>query len=490
VEQQEQAAGGSTDVVAVDAIVIGTGQAIGNVVSAHLGRGGRVVVFEEGLPGGTCLNTGCRPTKAMRASARVAHMARRAADFGVSAGDVSVDIRAVVGRKDAMIDKWRAGIQSWFDTDEGIDYRHERAHLVPLGPDVPAGHHVVEGGDGRRVSAPLVYLNTGTRTTLPPVEGLDGVPWLDNSSILHVDEVPTHLVVLGGNYIGLEFGQMFRRFGAEVTIIERSDRLAHREEPEISAALRGVLEDEGVTVRTGTQAVRVSQTPGAGMVVDLADGERIVGSHLLVAAGRRPNTDDLGLAEVGVAMDERGYVTTDDHFATTVDGIFALGDINGRGAFTHTSYMDGEIAADNLAGGTRSVGDRVITYGIFTDPPVGRVGMTEAEVRAAGIDAAVATYEMADVTRAVLDGERAGFAKILVDRRTDLFLGASIMGPSCDEVVQVVSALIHAGAPCRVLGRMLPIHPTVTEFWPTILKAQHPLQPADDRTPAGGHRAA
>lgn len=459
----------------VDAIVVGTGQSIGNVVSAHLSRGGRVTVFEDSLPGGTCLNTGCRPTKAMRASARVAHVARRAGDFGVSAGEVSVDIRAVVGRKDAMIDHWRSGIENWFDTDDGIDYRHVRARLVPAGPDVPAGHHVVEGADGRRVSAPLVYLNTGTRTALPPVDGLDTVPWLDNSSILHVDELPSHLVVLGGNYIGLEFGQMFRRFGAEVTVVERADRLAPREEPEISAALRELLESEGVTVRTSAEAAAVSQTPGGGVVVDLSDGERIVGSHLLVAAGRRPNTDDLGLAEVGVATDERGYVTTDDHFATTVDGIFALGDINGRGAFTHTSYMDGEIAADNLAGGDRSVGDRVITYGIFTDPPVGRVGMTEAEVREAGIDATVATYDMADVTRAVLDGEQVGFVKVLIDRRTDLFLGASIMGPSCDEVVQVVSALIHAEAPCRVLGRMLPIHPTVTEFWPTILKAQRPL---------------
>jgi pyruvate/2-oxoglutarate dehydrogenase complex dihydrolipoamide dehydrogenase (E3) component len=467
----------------VDAVVVGTGQAAGSMISAHRERGDRVVVFEADVPGGTCLNTGCRPTKAMRASGRVAHVARRAADLGVRAGDVSVDIRAVVGRKDRLIEGWRAGIQQWFDTDEGIDYRNVSARLVPAGPDTADGHHVVEGADGRRVAAPRVYLNTGTRTVVPPVPGLDEVPWLDNSSILHVDELPRHLVVLGGNYIGLEFGQMFRRFGAEVTVVERAPRLAAREEPEISAALRTLLEDEGVTVHTGASATRVARDDAGGVVVELSGGHRVRGSHLLLAAGRRPNTDGLGLAEVGVAVDDRGHVVTDDRFATSVDGILALGDINGRGAFTHTSYQDGEIAADNLAGGSRSVAGRVITYGIFTDPPVGRVGMTEAEVRAAGIDAAVATYDMSRVTRAVLDGEPAGFVKILVDRTTDRFLGASIMGPSCDEVVQVVSALIHAGATCRVLGDMLPIHPTVTEFWPTILKSLHPLDPTPAERP-------
>ncbi|MGF1647793.1 MAG: mercuric reductase [Kineosporiaceae bacterium] len=469
-----------------DAVVVGTGQAAGTVIAAHRERGAQVTVFEAARPGGTCLNTGCRPTKAMRASARVAHVARRAGELGVSTGQVSVDIRAVVGRKDRLIDGWRAGIQQWFDTDDGIDYRVTSARLVPPGPDVPNGHHVVEGADGRRVAAPRVYLNTGTRTAVPPVPGLDTVPWLDNSSILDVTEVPAHLVVLGGNYIGLEFGQMFRRFGAEVTIVERGPRLAGREEPEISAALHGVLTDEGIVVRTGSAATRVGVGADGGVVVELADGGRITGSHLLLAAGRRPNTDRLGLAEVGVAVDERGHVVTDDHFGTTVEGILALGDINGRGAFTHTSYQDGEIAADNLAGGSRSAADRLVTYGIFTDPPVGRVGMTEAQVRAAGLDAAVATYEMSKVTRAVLEGEPAGFVKILVDRGTDRFLGASIMGPSCDEVVQVVSALIHAQAPCRVLARMLPVHPTITEFWPTILKSLRPLDP----TGGDGHGGA
>jgi pyruvate/2-oxoglutarate dehydrogenase complex dihydrolipoamide dehydrogenase (E3) component len=466
-----------TEVDLADAIVVGTGQAAGTVISAHRERGHRVAVFEASRPGGTCLNTGCRPTKAMRASARVAHVARRAGELGVTTGEVSIDIAAVVSRKDRLIDGWRAGIQQWFDTDDGIDYRVASARLVPPGPGAPDGHHVVEGSDGRRVAAPRVYLVTGTRTVVPPVPGLDLVPWLDNSSILDVEEVPAHLVVLGGNYIGLEFGQMFRRFGAEVTIVERGPRIAGREEPEISAALRRVLEDEGVTVHTGTAVTAVAPTPGSGVGVELAGGTRVEGSHLLLAAGRRPNTDDLGLANVGVAVTERGHVVTDDHFVTSVPGILALGDINGRGAFTHTSYQDGEIAADNLAGGSRSVSGRVTTYGIFTDPPVGRVGMTEAEVRAAGIDAAVATYEMSQVTRAVLDGEPAGFVKILVDRGTDRFLGASIMGPSCDEVVQVVSALIHAGATCRVLGDMLPVHPTVTEFWPTILKSLRPLDP-------------
>jgi pyruvate/2-oxoglutarate dehydrogenase complex dihydrolipoamide dehydrogenase (E3) component len=457
-----------------DAIVIGTGQAVGVLIGAHLSLGDRVTVFEEDLVGGTCLNRGCRPTKAMRASARVAHVARRAGEFGVTTGGVRVDLAAVVARKDRMVTGWRETIETWFEGDERIDFRRARAHLVPA-TTAPPGHHVVEASDGSRVAAPRVYLNTGTRPAVPGIADLDGVPWLDNDTVLHLTELPEHLVVLGGNYIGLELGQMFGRFGSRVTIVEAGPRLAGREEPEVSAALEAVLRREGIDVRTSTRAVRASCQPGR-VALELDFGERVEGSHLLLAVGRRPNTDGLGLEDVGVRTDDAGHVVTDDHFATSVPGILALGDINGRGAFTHTSYQDGEIAADNLNGGRRSVAGRVTTYGIFTDPPVGRVGMTEAEVRDAGIEAFVATYDMSTVTRAVLEGEEVGFVKILVDRRTDRLLGASMMGPACDEAIQVVGALIHAEAPCRVLADLLPVHPTVTEFWPTILASLQPLE--------------
>ncbi len=464
------------DLTLVDAIVIGVGQAVGNVISSYTADGRRVAVFESDKPGGTCLNRGCRPTKAMRASARIAHLARRAADYGVGTGEVTVDFPAVVARKDEMIDAWAAGTVEWLTTDPGIDYRHVAGRLVADVPDdLAAGLHVVEGADGRRVVAPTVWLNTGTSPVVPQIEGLDAVPHLDNDSILHLSELPEHLIVLGGNYIGLEFGQMFSRFGSTVTVIERGARLAGREEPEVSEELRRFLAAEGLDIRTGAGVTRVSKSETGGIVVTLDDADEIAGSHLLLAVGRHPNTRDIGLADVGVETDKRGYVIVDDHFATTVPGIFAVGDINGRGAFTHTSYADGEIAADNLAGGERSAGERIMTYAMFTDPPLGRVGSTEAEVRDAGINALVATYEVKNVTKAVLDSETDGFVKILVDADTDQILGASFLGLFGDEVVQIVSALMHAQAPRRILQEMLPIHPTVGEFWPTILKGLKPL---------------
>lgn len=438
-------------------------------------------MFESGTPGGTCLNRGCRPTKAMRASASVAHQARRAGEYGVRTGEVSVDFAAVVARKDAMIDGWVDGMRQWLTTDPGIDFHQVAARLVAADADldgsaVADGLHVVEGADGRRVSAPAVWLNTGTSAAVPPIQGLDTVSYLDNDSILHLDALPEHLVILGGNYIGLEFGQMFARFGSAVTIIERGPHLAGREEPEVSAEIERVLRAEGVDIRLKAGVGSVSPGhDGTGVRVTLDSGGQVSGSHLLLAVGRRPNTHEIGLDAVGVATDERGYVTVDDHFHTTVAGIYALGDINGRGAFTHTSYADGEIAVDNLDGGTRSVGERITTYAMFTDPPLGRVGMTEAEVRDAGIDALVATFWMKDVTKAALDSETDGVIKILVDADTDQILGASVFGLFGDEVIQSVSALMHAHAPRRVLQEMLPVHPTVTEFWPTILKRLKPL---------------
>ncbi|HWL43624.1 MAG TPA: mercuric reductase [Ilumatobacter sp.] len=454
-----------------DAIVIGAGQA-GPGVARHLvGQGRRVAVVEADKVGGTCLNRGCRPTKAMRASARVAHVARTAAPFGVHTGEVTVDFAEVVARKDAMIDEWlESSTESLADTD-GLDLIYGEASFTGRTAD----GFTVWVGD-REVMARDVFLNVGTRATVPPIPGLDAVPFLDNDRILHLDQLPEHLVILGGSYIGLEFGQMFRRFGSRVTVIERGPQVAGREDTDIAAEIATFLTKEGLDLRTGTSVERVESHDG-GVRVHLAGGERVDGSHLLVAIGRTPNTDRLGLDQIGLTPDERGYLATDGVFRTAVDSVWALGDINGRGAFTHTSYQDYEILVDHLDGGTRRADTRIPTYAMFTDPPLGRVGMSEREAVESGRRVRVATFPMEQLTRAVLDGETDGVIKLLVDADTERFLGAATLGLAGDEIVQIVSALMHADAPWRVLAEMLPIHPTVAEFFPTILAGLH--EPTD-----------
>ncbi len=452
-----------------DAIVIGAGQA-GPSIARHLVTDSkRVAVVEQDKVGGTCLNRGCRPTKAMRASARVAHVARTAGDHGVSTGEVVVDFAAVVARKDRLIDGWvESSTKSLEDTD-GLSLVHGQARFTGTGDD----GHVVAVGD-RLLAAPHVFLNVGTRATEPPIPGLADVAWLDNDRILHLDALPEHLVIVGGSYIALELGQMFRRFGSAVTILERGQHIAGREDDDIAAEITRFLDAEGVTIHTAVAVDRVEAT-GAGVRVHTDAAGAIDGSHLLLAVGRTPNTDLLDLGAVGLVADEHGIIATDGTFRTAVEGIWAVGDINGRGAFTHTSYQDYEILVDSLAGGRRTADDRIPTYAMFTDPPLGRVGMTEGEARQSGRRVLMATFPMSEHTRAILDGETAGIIKLLVDADNDRFLGAATLGIAGDEIVQVVSALMHAGAPCRVLAEMLPIHPTVAEFFPTILRRLEPL---------------
>jgi pyruvate/2-oxoglutarate dehydrogenase complex dihydrolipoamide dehydrogenase (E3) component len=427
-------------------------------------------VVEVDKVGGTCLNRGCRPTKAMRASARVAHLARTAARHGVRTGEVSVDFAAVMARKDAMIDGWVAGATESLSDVDGLTLVHGEARFT--GRD-GAGFTLSVGG--RTLRAAEVFLNVGTRAAAPPIPGLDDVPWLDNDRVLHLHDLPEHLVVLGGSYIGLELGQLFGRLGSRVTVLERGERIAGREDPAICDEITRFLVAEGVDVRTSAVVERVEPT-GDGVRVHVTGSEPIEGSHLLLAIGRTPNTDRLDLDRIGLQPDERGYLRTDGVFRTDVPGVWALGDINARGAFTHTSYQDYEILVDHLTGGTRTADDRIPTYAMFTDPPLGRVGMTEREARASGRPVLRATYSMADLTRAVLDGETDGWISLLVDAETERFLGASILGITGDEIVQVVSALMHAGASWRVLADMLPIHPTVAEFFPTILAGLEPLE--------------
>jgi pyruvate/2-oxoglutarate dehydrogenase complex dihydrolipoamide dehydrogenase (E3) component len=385
-------------------------------------------------------------------------------------GEVTVDFTAAMARKDALIDRWvNEQAQSLGHTD-GLTLLYGEARFVGRSD---SSFEVDVGG--ATLTASEVFLNVGTRATKPSIPGLDDVAWLDNDSVLHLRQLPEHLVILGGSYIGLEIGQLFGRFGSAVTVIEHGTTIAGREDPDISAEIARFLTAEGIDIRTSTTVERVESMNG-GVRLHISGGGTIDGSHLLVAIGRTPNTDRLDLDRVGLATDDRGYVHTDGVFRTAVDGVWALGDINARGAFTHTSYQDYEILSDHLSGGDRTADGRIPTYAMFTDPPLGRVGMNEQQARATGRRVSKATVPMSSVTRAQLEGETDGLVSILIDTESERFLGASVLGITGDEIVQTVSALMHADASYRVLAQMLPIHPTVAEFYPTILGRLEPLE--------------
>jgi pyruvate/2-oxoglutarate dehydrogenase complex dihydrolipoamide dehydrogenase (E3) component len=454
-----------------DVIIIGTGQAGPTLAVRLAGTGKRVALIERGAFGGTCVNTGCTPTKTMVASAHAAHLARRAADYGVMLqGPVGIDMRRVKARKDAVVAESSKGLESWLRGTAGLDLIQGHARFT-------AADTVAVGE--QRLTAPWIMLNVGGRPAVPPIPGLDTVPFLTSSSILDLDTLPEHLLVLGGSYVGLEFAQMFRRFGARVTVVEAGPRLVQREDPEISAAIAGFLAAEGVEIVTGAGDLGLEAAP-AGLRLRHARGA-VEATHLLLAVGRRPNTDDLGLEHAGVALDRRGYVTVDDGLRSNVPGIWALGDCNGRGAFTHTAYDDYEILAANLLDDAgRGLRDRVPAYALFTEPPLGRVGMTEAEARASGRNVLVGQRPMTRVARAREKGETAGLMKVIVDGDTEEILGAAILGPGGDEAIHTVIGLMNARAPYGVLRRMMPIHPTVAELLPTLLaELPEPRRPGD-----------
>jgi pyruvate/2-oxoglutarate dehydrogenase complex dihydrolipoamide dehydrogenase (E3) component len=447
-----------------DAIIIGTGQAGPGLAGRLSAAGARVAIIERKLFGGTCVNTGCIPTKAMVASAYAAHMARRTADFGVvTNGEIRVDMQRVKARKDEISGKSRTGVEGWLRGMQNCTVYQGHAHF-----ESPT---VVSVGE-TKLTAPKIFINVGGRASVQGIAGLDGVPYLNNSSVMQVDFLPRHLIVVGGSYIGLEFGQMFRRFGSEVTIIERSSRLIDREDEDISAAIKAILEAEGIEVRLDATCIEVSKR-GDDIVAraDCATGSpEIVGSHVLIAIGRRPNTDDLGLDKASVMMDERGFIAVDDQLRTTVPGIWALGDCNGKGAFTHTSYNDFEIAAANLLDNDpRRVSDRITAYALYIDPPLGRAGLTEAQVRKSGKPALVATRPMTKVGRAVEKGEAQGFMKIVVDAESRRILGAAILGVGGDEVIHSILDVMYAKQPYTLIQRAMHIHPTVSELIPTML---------------------
>jgi pyruvate/2-oxoglutarate dehydrogenase complex dihydrolipoamide dehydrogenase (E3) component len=453
-----------------DAIIIGTGQAGPFLAKRLAAVGTKVAIVERKLFGGTCVNTGCIPTKTMVASAYAAHMARRAADFGVAIdGGVSVDMRRVKERKDAVSGKSRIGTETWLKQMENCTVyqghaRFESSREVSVGDD--------------RLTADRIFINVGGRAAVPPMPGLDQVAYLTNSSMMDVDFLPGHLIVVGGSYVGLEFGQMFRRFGSRVTIIEMGPRLIQREDEDVSTAIQEILEREGIDVRLNAKCIGFSKSGEETVAhVDCAPAATaVIGTHLLLAVGRRPNTDDLGLDKAGVAVDERGYVLVDDQLRSNIPGIWAMGDCNGRGAFTHTSYNDFEIVAGNLLDNdTRRVSDRITAYGLYIDPPLGRAGMTEAEVRKSGRRALIGKRPMTKVGRAVEKGETQGFMKILVDAETREILGASILGTGGDEAVHSILDVMYAKAPYTVIQRAVHIHPTVCELIPTMLGDLQPL---------------
>jgi pyruvate/2-oxoglutarate dehydrogenase complex dihydrolipoamide dehydrogenase (E3) component len=451
-----------------DAIIIGTGQAGPSLARRLSDAGMSVAIAERHLFGGTCVNTGCIPTKAMVASAYAAHMVRRAADFGVTtAGPPAVDMKRVKARKDAIAEKSRSGVEKMLRGLPRCDVYAGHARMR-------AAHEVAVGDAVLR--SDRVFINVGGRASVPPIPGLNDAPYLTNSSMMELDVVPRHLVVVGGSYIGLEFAQMFRRFGSQVTVVEMAARLVQHEDADISTAIHEILTNEGIGVRLNARCLRVAKH-GESVVAHVYCDEgspAVEGTHLLLAVGRQPNTHDLGLERAGVALDDRGYIVVNDRLETNVPGVWALGDCNGKGAFTHTAYNDFEIVASNLLdGASRSVADRIPAYALYIDPPLGRAGLTETEARRRGHAVLVGTRPMTRVGRAVEKGETNGFMKIVVDAASHEILGAAVLGTGGDEVIHCVLDTMYAKAPYTVLQRAMHIHPTVSELIPTVLGELH-----------------
>jgi pyruvate/2-oxoglutarate dehydrogenase complex dihydrolipoamide dehydrogenase (E3) component len=449
-----------------DNIILGAGQAGPSLAGRLAAAGQTVALVERHLFGGTCVNTGCMPTKTLVASAYAAHVARRAADFGVVLNrDVRVDMKRVQARAAKVSADARSGVESWLRGMQGCTVingqaRFESPTTVRVGEEV--------------LTAPRIFINVGGRAVIPNVPGVADVPYLTNTSMVALDVLPEHLIVVGGSYIGLEFAQMYRRFGSHVTVLERSPRFLAHEDDDTSEAIRDVLVGEGIDLRLGVELASVSRHE-QGVAVAIGGGATVVGSHLLLAVGRRPNTDDLGLEHAGVAVDARGYIHVDDALSTNVPGIWALGDCNGRGAFTHTAYNDFEIVADNvLDGASRRLSDRIRGYALYIDPPLGRAGMTEQDARAAGRPILVGKRPMTRVGRAVERGETKGFMKVIVDAETRKILGGAILGPGGDEAIHSILNMMNAGIDFEVLQHAVPIHPTVSELIPTILGEMAP----------------
>jgi pyruvate/2-oxoglutarate dehydrogenase complex dihydrolipoamide dehydrogenase (E3) component len=462
-----------------DAIIIGAGQA-GPALAARLTAAGQTVAFvERHLFGGTCVNTGCTPTKAMIASAYAAHIARRANDYGVSIDtEVQVDIKAVNARRESIVSKSRTSVEKSLRDNPRVTVFTGTASF-----ESPTTMRV----NDTPLEAKQIFLNVGCRASIPNLPGVHDIPFLDNTSLLALNTLPTHLVIVGGSYIGIEFGQMYRRFGSEVTIIEMKDRLVSHEDEDVSACIQSILEADGIHIRTSAECIHLKPNPnGITAGTNCTTGEPdIQGSHLLLAVGRTPNTHDLGLDKAGITTDDNGFIQVDDQLRTNVPHIYALGDCNGRGAFTHTAYNDYEIVAANLLDreieksenlAPRRVSDRIPCYAMYCDPPLARIGITEADARKSNKPTLIATRPMTRVNRAIEKGESLGFMKVLVDAETKLILGASLLGVGCDEAIHCLLDIMYARAPYTTISRAVHIHPTVSELIPTLLQSLQPLK--------------
>ena len=455
-----------------DHIILGTGQATGTLLARLIPTGDAIAVIEGDRVGGSCVNYGCTPTKTLVASARAAHMARRGPFYGVETGPVRIDYARVLERMNEIRNGSSDGLTRWMEKTPNVTLIRGRGRFE--------GPRTIRVGE-RQVRGNRLYLNVGTRPFVPPVEGLDGVPWLDSARLLDLETLPAHLLIIGGGYIGMEFAQIFRRFGAEVTVVQREPRVMPREDPDVADEIRRILEGEGIRIHCAAAAERVAAVDGAIRLTVRrgADTETLTGSHLLVAAGRRPNSDHLNLAAAGIETDERGFIRVDDYCRTNVEGVYAVGDVNGHGAFTHTSVNDAEIVLDDLFGGTRRLSQRIPIYALFTDPPLGRVGMTEQQALAAGKRVLKATRPMSRISRAREMGETQGFATLLVDGDTDQILGTAILGPAGDEIINMFAALMHSGIPCRRYREVVLVHPTISELMPWILDDLEEVNPVE-----------
>ncbi|MEJ0035707.1 MAG: FAD-containing oxidoreductase [Gammaproteobacteria bacterium] len=456
-----------------DALIIGTGQAGPSLAGRLAGSGMKVAIVERGPFGGTCVNNGCTPTKAMVASAYAAHVTRRASDYGViSSGEPSVDLRRVKARKDAIVASSRDPLEQWL---AGLENgRVFRGHARFVGPDTV-------DVNGTEITAEKIFLNVGGRPRIPPFPGIDATPYLTNISMMDLDVLPEHLIVVGGSYVGLEFAQMFRRFGSHVTVVEMGPRLVAREDEDVSLAIQDFLRAEGISFRLDAMCISLLNGPeGVSVNVNCREGApRELGSHVLLAVGRVPNTDDLGLDRAGIRTDKSGYIEVDESLRTSNPNVWALGDCNGKGAFTHTAYNDYEIVADNvLSQAGRKYTDRVPVYALFTDPPLGRIGMNEADIRKLGLQALVGKRPMTRVSRAIEKGETNGFLKIYTEATSGRILGASLLGTGADEAVHSLLDAVYARTPHQQVQSHVRIHPTVSELLPTTMEQLTPLSSA------------
>lgn len=453
-----------------DAILIGTGQAAGTLIAGLLQKDWKIAIVEGAKIGGTCVNDGCSPTKTLVASARAAHVARRGADFGVNIDHFSIDFAKVMERVNHIRTSFSGGLEGWFSTNPNITlYRHFAQFESPT---------VVRVGD-ELIESERIYLNVGARPFVPTVTGLDQVEWLDNRKLLDLSELPQHLLIIGGSYIGIEFAQAYRRLGSAVTIIERAPQIMFREDADIAQIARDVLQGEGIRVVCEAELLHVARGTTAAASATFKHGETeetVEASHLLFAIGRVPNSDTLNLSAAGIQTNERGFIVTDDHLLTTNPHVWALGDVNGKGAFTHTAVNDAEIVLDNLDGGTRKVSDRIVTYAMYMDPPLGRVGMSEKDARQSGRAVLMATKKMSSISRALEKDETHGLVKLIVDAETDAFLGATILGIEGDELINLFTPLMMAGVTWKQFRRTVLTHPTVAELMPWTLDNLRPLE--------------